>query len=291
MTNVSKVAVIVGSAVVFILLSLFMSYNPIPSGHVGVQVQFQKVLDEPLLPGPNFIMPWINRVELVSEQPQTYEVETETKSKDTQKVKSIVSIQHYLDPLLASKGYAKIGDLERFDKVVISPAIYECVKAVTAEYTAEELITKRDEVKNKIDDAIQAFVDQTLKEKDVLGSLRIINVSIKDFDFSPGFDATIEAKVQAQQVALQAEANKRKRITDAEAGLVEKQKLADAEAYQIEKASLSRADAIKREAEAIANNPSILQLRAIERWDGTVPKFTGGSQIVPFINVDDLGKE
>ncbi len=272
----------------FLLVSAVKSYKPVPSGSVGVQVMFGEALPDVLNPGPNFVIPWINKVVIISTQPVSYEMTTSTSSKDIQQIKTTVSVQHYIDPALAAKGYAEIGNIEKYDTTVISPAVYECLKAITAEYTAEQLITKRDEAKTKTDDAIQKFVNETLAEKGVLGSLHIINVSIKDLDFSDRFNDSIEAKVQAEQDALKAVNEKTKRITEAEADNAEKKLATDAEKYQLEQTSIARAEAITREAKAIADNPHILKLRAIEQWSGEVPKVSGSGQIVPFLNLDQL---
>ncbi|MCB0321434.1 MAG: hypothetical protein KDD60_10960, partial [Bdellovibrionales bacterium] len=96
--------------------------------------------------------------------------------------------------------------------------------------------------------------------------------------------------VKAEQEALQAKNEKLRRVTQAEAAAAEKKLSAEAEAYQIETASKVRADAIRREAEALTNNPELIQLRTIERWDGTLPKFMG-TGAMPFLSFDSLVKE
>ena len=71
-----------------------------------------------------------------------------------------------------------------------------------------------------------------------------------------------------------------------EAQAEEQRLIADALAYEIEVESVARAEAIKREAEALADNPQLIQLRLAEKWDGQLPKFTG--ETVPFISIDDF---
>ena len=116
----------------------------------------------------------------------------------------------------------------------------ESVKAVTARYTAEELITMRPEVKSHIGKTIASFLEETLDGKGLaVDSLKVANTAITDFDFSNEFNKSIELKVRAEQQALQAKNEKLKKITDAEA---------IAEKIKIE--SIARANAIKREAQA-----------------------------------------
>ncbi|MEM7009824.1 MAG: hypothetical protein AAF462_11895, partial [Thermodesulfobacteriota bacterium] len=82
---------------------------------------------------------------------------------------------------------------------------------------------------------------------------------------------------------------KTRRVTQAEAGYQERKLAADGEAYEIEAASRAKADAIEREAKALKNNPELILLRLAEKWDGTLPKFTGGEG-VPLINIDTVLK-
>jgi prohibitin 2 len=217
----------------------------------------------------------------------SYEVEASAASKDLQIVTTKISVQHSLNGTMAPEAFAAIGDLEKFDASVVSPAVMESLKAVTAQYTAEELITKRDAVKQQVSESIQEFINHTLREKDVEGALDIANVAIKDFNFSREFNESIEAKVKAQQEALRAINEKTKRITEAEAKARELELEADAEAYGIQKVSTERAAAIEREAAALAKNPSVVGLRAVEQWNGVLPQFTG-SAAVPFLDVDKL---
>jgi len=165
----------------------------------------------------------------------------------------------------------------------------ESVKAITALYTAEQLITRRDEVKAKIQEQINSFLNETLMEKDLAGLLTIANVAITDFDFSAEFNRAIEEKVRAEQEALKAKNEKLRRVTQAEAAAAERTLAADAAAYEIEVESKARAAAIEREAEALEGNPQLIQLRIAEKWDGTLPRFSGGDSI-PLINIDGLDK-
>jgi prohibitin 2 len=279
--------VLAGVALVAMLVfvTLLRSYTVINSGYVGVRRTFGDIHKQSLQPGLHWITPWIDDVTPMETRLKSFEVEASAASKDLQIVKTKISVQHSLNGELAPESYAAIGDLDKFDYSVVSPAVMESLKAVMAKYTAEELITKREIVKQQTSDAIQSFITHTLQEKQIEGALHIANVAIKDFDFSAEFNSSIEAKVRAQQEALRAENEKAKRITEAEASARERELSADAEAYQVEKVSIQRAKAIEREATALAQNPLLLQLRAIEKWNGTVPGFVGGDKIVPFLDV------
>jgi regulator of protease activity HflC (stomatin/prohibitin superfamily) len=164
------------------------------------------------------------------------------------------------------------------------------VKGVTAKFTAEELVTKREVVKQQIQEALTNFLNNTLREKDLVGAINIANLAITDFNFSDEFNRAIEAKVKAEQMALQAKNEKLMRVTQAEASAEERKLAASAEAFSTEVQSKARADAIQREALALKQSPEIIQLRAIEKWDGVLPRISGENGVVPFLNVDELAK-
>ena len=145
-------------------------------------------------------------------------------------------------------------------------------------------MTKREVVKLQIQQSLIAYIINTLKEKGVENAISIANLAITDFNFSPEFNRAIESKVQAEQQALQAKNEKIKRVTQAEAAAAERQLSADAEAYSTEVQSKARAEAIRREAEALRQSPELINLRAVERWDGVLPRVSGSST-VPFLNL------
>ena len=137
--------------------------------------------------------------------------------------------------------------------------------------------------------AIQAFIDTTLNEKDIDNGINIANVAITDFQFSEEFNRAIELKVKAEQEALQAKNEKLRRVTQAEASAAEKKLSADAEAYAVTVQSKARADAIQREARALRGNPNLVDLRRVEKWDGTLPQFMG--QATPLFDMGNMVKK
>lgn len=273
-----------------VLLWIFFPLRIVPSGYIGVLTVFGKISKSPRQPGLHIILPIVMNIHKLDTRLKSYEVQASAASKDLQIVNTVISVQHSLNPLNAPQSFAAIGDLNQFDITVVSPSVLESLKAVTARYTAEELITKRHVVKEETSTAIQDFINHTVDDKGISGALHISNVAIKDFVFSQDFNASIEAKVKALQDSLRAKNEKERRITEAEAGAREKELAADADAYQIEKLSIQRASAIERESKALSQNPLLIQLRAIEKWQGNVPQFVGGGQPVPFVDIERFGK-
>lgn len=270
----------------FAVLITFTACRPVPNGHVGVKLTYGRAHEQALTPDWYIINPITESIVMLDTRLKPFEVKSQSASKDLQVVDTVVSVQHSLIGSTAPKAYQVIGDLAAFDTSVVAPAVLESLKAVTARYSAEELITRRDAVKSETVAAIQRFIDQTLNDKGVPGALHVSNVAITDFDFSHGFNESIEAKVKAQQAALQAETEKRRRITNAEAANAEKRLAADAESYQIEKVSIQRAASIEREAKALAASPLLLSLRAIEKWSGDLPFYSATEMPLPFFNLE-----
>jgi regulator of protease activity HflC (stomatin/prohibitin superfamily) len=280
--------IIAGLIVALGLFLLTSSFVVVNSGHVGVVRTLGAVQPEPLKEGFHFKKPFLDQVEEIDIRLRKTENQASAASKDLQVVSTRVAVQYSLNGPVVPLTYQKIGRREIVETTLVDPAIMESVKAVTAEYTAEHLITRRAEVKSRIQSAVESFINETLAQKEVVGALSIANVAITDFDFSAEFNHAIEDKVRAEQEALQAKNEKLRRVTQAEAAAAERTLAADAEAYQIEVASKARADAIRREAEALKDNPALIQLRIAEKWDGRLPQVSGGNTI-PLLNLDGLG--
>jgi regulator of protease activity HflC (stomatin/prohibitin superfamily) len=283
--KVPKFNILYPLVIVGVVLLLTSSFVTVQSGHVGVVRTLGAVQPNALPEGFHLKKPYIDKVEQMDIRLTKAVVKSEAASKDLQTVKTQVTVQYSLVGAVAPKTYQKIGVRSVVAVTLIEPAIQESVKSVTAQFTAEQLVTKRAEVKLLIQEAINNFINITLREKGVVNSLRIANVAITDFEFSSEFNKAIELKVRAEQEALQAENEKTRRVTQAEAAAAEIKLAAEAEAFQIEAASKARAAAIAREAKALRGNPDLIQLRIAEKWNGVLPKFTG-SDAIPLLNID-----
>lgn len=286
--NPKLVAVaVVGLLGLYLFTSAFVVVN---AGHVGVVRTLGAVHLEPMEEGFHLKKPFLDQVDEIDIRLRKAENHASAASKDLQVVSTKVAVQYSLAGPIVPLTYQKIGRREIVESTLVNPAIMESVKAVTAQYTAEELITRRAEVKNRIQVAIQEFIDTTLAQKEVVGAVNLANVAITDFEFSAEFNRAIEEKVRAEQEALKAKNEKLRRVTQAEAAAAERTLAADAEAYQIEVASKARADAIEREAKALKDNPALIQLRIAEQWDGRLPQVSGGTAL-PLLNIDSLNNE
>lgn len=283
--------IVTGALVLLVMMLPLLSgfFVTVDAGHVGVLMTMGAVNKKELSPGFHFKQPIIDQVQQIDTRLVSFEVRAFSASKDLQNVETTISVQHNVSPKMAAEAYQSVGDLAKIDNTIVAPAVQESLKAITAKYTAEELVTRRAQVKRLVTNAIRDYIEHTLTEKNLAGAVQVANVAVTDFDFSKEFNLSIEAKVKAEQQALQAKNEKERRITEAEASAKEKVLAADAKAYSIQKQSIARAKAIQREANALAKNPNLVNLRAVEKWNGELPTFSGGGS-VPFLNISSLEK-
>jgi prohibitin 2 len=272
--------------VILLLVAAAGVFVTVDAGTVGVVKRFGAVKDVALPEGLHFKLPFAEEVVPMTTRLTASEAKATAASRDLQIVTTDVTTTYAINGDLAPLTFQRVGTPEKIAATIVNPAVQESVKAVTAKFTAEQLVTQREVVKQQIQQAIEAFINTTLGEKDVEGALNIANVAITDFKFSEEFNKAIESKVQAEQAALQAKNEKLRRVTQAEAGAEEVKLAAEAQAFTIEAESIARAEAITREAEALSGRPEVLRLRSIERWDGVLPRITSGDGVMQMLQLD-----
>ena len=272
--------------VILLLVAAAGVFVTVDAGTVGVVKRFGAVKDVALPEGLHFKMPFAEEVVPMTTRLTASEAKATAASRDLQIVTTDVTTTYAINGDLAPLTFQRVGTPEKIAVTIVNPAVQESVKAVTAKFTAEQLVTQREVVKQQIQQAIEAFINTTIGQKDVEGALNIANVAITDFKFSEEFNKAIESKVQAEQAALQAKNEKLRRVTQAEAGAEEVKLAAEAQAFTIEAESIARAEAITREAEALSGRPEVLRLRTIERWDGVMPRITSGEGVMQMLQLD-----
>ncbi len=243
------------------LIVIFGSFGVVSAGNVGVKTRTGKVVGT-LQPGFYTKVPFIESVTIMDVQTQKDQADATAASNDLQSVTATVAVNYHVEPQDAQNIFANLGP-DYADRV-ISPAIQESVKSVTANYTAEQLITQREKVREDIitllTGKLQAYGVQT-------DSLNIVN-----FKFSDTFETAIEAKVTAQQNALAAK-NKLDQVQFEAQQTIAKAK-GDAEAIQIQTQAINS-----------QGGADYVQLQAIKQWDGHLPTQMTPGSAVPFINI------
>ncbi len=224
----------------------------IDAGHRGVLMEFGKVKETILGEGIHVIIPIVNTVQKLSVRVQKHEISAEASSKDLQDVFTDVALNWHLIPEEVNTIFQQIGDDLQIVDRIISPAVEEVLKAVTAQYTAEEIITKRGEVK--------AGVDKLLTSRLKAYHIAVDDISLVHVHFSLKFSEAVEAKQIAEQEAKRAEFIAQKALKEAEA-----------------KVNLARGEAEAQRLLKETLTSELLQKQAINKWDGRLPLVMGES--------------
>lgn len=258
-----KTGVIVASAIgalvlIFVLINCF---TVVPAGHTGVVLTLGRVSDRVLSEGFHPKAPFVQEVVKIDNRITKLEVETEAFSKDLQTVSTTLAINYRVDSAKSYSIYKNIG--KNYESVLVTPAVNEVLKAITAQYTAEESVTNRA--------IISDGLILGLNEKLNMEGLYVTDVNILNFDFSEAFITAIEEKQVAQQKLLKAETEKQTAITNAEA---------EAETIRIKAQAEAEANRIVSE----SLNANVIENKKIEKWDGKLPQVQGDADPLITIN-------
>lgn len=251
-----------GVLVLIVLLVLFGSIGTVGAGERGVLLRFGATTGRVLQPGLYFKLPLVESVEKIDVQTQVENVDATAASADLQTVTTQVGLNYSVNSDSVVALYQNIG--EDYKAKIIDPAIQDSVKAATASFTAEELITKREDVK----DNIIAVLKTKLTSQDI----NVVALNITNFKFSDSFEQAIEAKVTAEQNALAAK-NKLDQVKYEAEQTVETAK-GQAEAIQIQAAAIEQ-----------QGGAEYVKLQAIGKWNGVLPTYMTGNAPTPFIQL------
>ena len=242
------------------VVGIIASFEIISAGHRGIIVTLGEVQDTVLDEGFHWVSPLAD-VKEIDVKTQKVEATATAASKDLQTVTAVVAVNYHLDSKAVNHLFQEVG--MDYDSKIIAPAIQEAVKAAASQFTAEELVTKRGEVADKIK---LSLIDRLAKSYIVME-----NVSIVNFEFSKGFDQAIEKKVTAEQNAL-ASKNKLEQVKyEAEQRIV--QAKAEAEAIRIQAESVSQ-----------SGGAAYVDLKWVEKWNGALPTTMLGDDTALIMN-------
>lgn len=256
--------IIIGIVVLLAIITLFNSFKSVPTGYVGVKTQFGKVQDDVLQEGLNGKVPFIEKIVLIDCRTKKVEVTSESSSKDMQTVNVTIAVNYNVGKDTANKLYKEVGT--DYENIIISPAILESIKAITAQYTAEELITKRAEVSAMIQEALHNKVENR--------GFSITEFNVTNIDFSEAFDQAIEAKAVKQQEVetAKAELEKQKIQNEKEISVAEK----DAKVMELQNAQITDKTLRLKELE--------IKEKMINKWSGNFPTTMMGDDTNALFN-------
>ena len=239
--------------IILIIILFFSSFTTIKSGEVGIRIRFGKVVNKETTEGINFKIPFIEKIEKMNIKVQKVEVKTSSSSKDLQEVDMNLAVNYRIESKEATRLYKTVGI--GYQEVILSPAIEESIKAVTSQYTAEELITHRSEVSSKCMEELSKKVGKY--------GISVSDFNITNFSFSAEFDKAIEEKQVAEQKVLTAKQELEKEKIEAEKKIVKAE--AEKKANEMKQQTLTY---------------NIIKEKFIEKWNGELPKVTGNGSIL-----------
>ncbi|HAT31144.1 MAG TPA: band 7 protein [Janthinobacterium sp.] len=275
--------------ITLVVLDAFWPFRSVPTGSRGVVTQFgaiRGIENEGLVMLP----PW-QKMALFSIRAEEAKVDgAEGSTSDQQPVKVSMTVRYSIAVDRVSDVYEKYshdGDLSSY----VQTATQEVFKAVTAKYTAPELISQRAKVSSDIGAA--------LRNKISLYGANVINIDMRNFAFSADYMKAIGDKVTQEQLRLGAEnklktveAEQKQKVAIAEAEASALKAKADGEAYANLKIAAAQADAVRLQGAALAQNKDVLELRRIEvemvkakGWNGALPVNMYAGAPIPFLNI------
>ncbi len=260
--NVTKIVVLAVCAVLVFGVCA-TCFTVVKAGHTGVVLTFGAVEENVFDEGLHFKMPLVQTVVQMNNRTQKVETEGSASSKDLQVISYVVAVNYHVKGESSASLYQNVG--KDYSTVIIVPAIQESIKAVTAQFTAEELITKRQTVGEQIKTALSEKINSYGIEVEIF--------NIVNFDFSEEFNAAVEAKQTAQQQALKAQQDLARIEVEAQ------QKITQAEA---------EAESIRLIQEALAKSPDYVDYVKWNKWDGKLPEVMGSDGVL--VDVGDLGE-
>ena len=290
--------VVLGIVALLVVILAADSFATVPVGSTGILLTFGKVEDgKALSEGLHIKLPLVQRIVSMDNRVKKLELNTEAFSKDIQTVSATLAVNYRLQAEKSFAIYKTHGT--QYEQNIIVPATHEVLKSVCAQYTAEELISKRAESSDMMRDELDAKLSGM--------GITVTDFNIIDFDFSNEFINAVEAKQVAEQVKKKAATENETAIAQAERvkQVSIKQSEAEAERVRIEAeaqaqstliAAQAQADAVKLAADAEAYRMqnegkyvtnSLIDKILAENWDGKLPNVVGGD-VKGILNVDSL---
>lgn len=270
-------------------LMILWPFNSVPTGFRGVVTQFgaiSGVEDE----GMVLLPPW-KKLSIFSIRAEQADVKgAEGATSDTQPVNVSMTVRYSIQPNKVAEVFEKYshdGDLSSY----VQTATHEVFKAVTAKYTAPDLIAQRSKVSGDIASALRVKLETY--------GAAVINIDMTGFSFSPSYMAAINEKTTQEQLRLGAEnklktveSEQKQKVAIAEAEASAQRATADGQAYANIKIANAQAEALRVQNAVLAQSKDVLELRRIEvemvkagKWNGALPQNIYASAPIPFLNI------
>ena len=263
-------------ALVGVLLIALSCYVSVPTGHTGVVTTFGSVENYTLEAGIHFKLPWQEIIKM-DNRVQKSTQELSCFSSDIQEVSMTYTVNYQISKLDAMTIYKTIGT--GYFNTVIAPCITESVKIVTAQYSAEALVSSRSKMAAQIEEALEAKLRAY--------NIELVGTSIENMDFTDAFTDAVEAKQVAEQNKLRAQTEAEQKVIEANAAAEIKKVEADADAYEMLTKAEAEAQANRKIAESLTDG--LIAYTYAENWNGELPTFmTGDGAMLPMFDMSSL---
>ena len=276
-------------AVVFVILSLI---SVVPTGYTGILTTFGAVEDRTITAGINFKAPW-QSVITMDNRTQKVQLDTSAFSSDIQQVDISLSINYSINQTTARELYRTVGT-NYFDNIMY-PRVQENLKAIFSQYTAENLIAKREFLSDSVKDLMTNDMSSY--------GITIVSIAIEDIDFTDAFTNAVEAKQVAAQNKLTAETAQAQKTMEEQAAAERAIIAANAKAEQDIIAAQADLEVVKIQADAAlyagereanmneriaaALSDELISYYWIKQWDGKLPTTTLGETSGFIINLSE----
>lgn len=290
---------VIPALIIIFIFAALTPFTTIPAGHVGVASLFGKVDTSELPEGFHIINPLKKIQKIDCRNKELTLVDVGVPSQDQLTTEVDVTVKWRVDRNQAAEAVQDTGDAAALETVHLTPKLRSLIREA-----GKGIENAEDFYQDEIQVSMQSRILEGLVNLADKGIL-VEEVLLRRFDLPRMIVQGVEDKKRQKQLAERQIEELKRYTTEQEgkqvaakaeklAAIEEAQKrreLADAKAYEITAQAKAQAEAISIEGEALRKNPEILKLRAIERWNGNVPRAMLGEGAIPLINLEDIGKE
>jgi regulator of protease activity HflC (stomatin/prohibitin superfamily) len=271
--NRLMLAVLVLGGIV-VLFGVLGSYYTVDQGERAVLLRWGQAVGVEG-PGLHFKLPYIEDVVKLSVREQKEDFKTQAYSQDQQPATVQVSVNYRLTEDEVLNVYTRYG--VDYPSILIDTQLPQRLKEVFGIFSAQNMIQDRTKLGLEVERSLEHALDGR--------GIHIVSVQVEDVAFSDVYETAVENRMKSIVLQYQAEAEKQKRITNADAAAYEVKAAADAQAHAIEVQGNAQATAIKARADALRSNPDLVSLTAAEKWNGILPTTMVPGGAVPFLQL------
>ncbi|MCS1410216.1 MAG: hypothetical protein M2R45_03406 [Verrucomicrobia subdivision 3 bacterium] len=258
---------LIGVGLIVFVLVIFgsQSTDVVDPGNRGVRVSLGKVSATSVPEGLTFKMPLITQIHQVSVRQQTQQMEAGCYTSDLQQVVTELRVLYRIPEASVVEVWRTIqSDDSRtpsYFNSFIRPRVVEALKEAAAAVSAESIVQQREEIKNQTLEGTREKLGQSSQGADLIS---VVDIALQGIRLSPELTAAIEQKMAQEQEAEKAKFVQQQTEVEAKTAVIKAE---------------GEAEAIRIRGEALRQNPAVIDLQLVEKWDGQSPVVvSGGSQ-------------